>query len=592
VLAVLLALGLLPWARAAEAAPAPKACGSAFPAYAPKATASGSTVMGDLPIVMSDGVVLRADVTLPTGVQGAKGRFPVALTVTGYGKTSVIGAIGGASGLVSHGYATVVVDDRGTGASGGVWDSWGERTRADYGEIIDWITHQRWSDGRIGVTGASYMGITSLFVAATGKPAVKGVFAVVPMADAYRDIVLAGGELNSAFIPLWVGLVTGLGLQPTAPGESIYDHLHGLGQFQVPTIASAALGGDVAYDGSFWRQRSPIEAASKISAPTFIVGGLDDLFQRGEPMLYEALSKHTQSRLLLGPWSHVGGATGAGLPRDGVPPIGSLTLQWFDQHVKGIDAKAGCIPQVTQYVRGHERYESAPSWPVPGLSAQRWNLRGDGTLTTDRPGRTEGGRSYLSLPVTGLCSRSTAQWLIGLLDATPCATDNRIDEALSLTYTSAPFTRDTVINGPIEADLWITTQSNEAVVSVAISDVAPDGTSRGLTNGLLLATQRTVDRSRSRMLDGQSIQPWHPFTAGSKRRVDIGKPMLLRIEVFPTSAALAPGHRLRITVAPYDLPHALPPAGSALDSLLGTVTILSDAAHPSSVVLPIATTAK
>ena len=140
------------------------------------------------------------------------------------------------------------------------------------------------------------------------------MFAVVPMADAYRDIVLAGGELNSAFIPLWVGLVTGLGLQPTAPGESIYDHLHGLGQFQVPTIASAALGGDVAYDGSFWRQRSPIEAASKISAPTFIVGGLDDLFQRGEPMLYEALSKHTQSRLLLGPWSHVGGATGAGLP--------------------------------------------------------------------------------------------------------------------------------------------------------------------------------------------------------------------------------------------------------------------------------------
>jgi putative CocE/NonD family hydrolase len=592
-LALILAVGLLPLARPADAAPAAssatKACGTAFPRYAPRATASGSTLMGDVPIVMSDGVVLKADVTLPTGVTAAKGRYPVALTVTGYGKTSIIGAIGGASGLVSHGYATVVVDDRGTGASGGVWDSWGERTRDDYGELIDWITHQRWSDGRIGVTGASYMGISSLFVAATGKPAVKGVFAVVPMADAYRDIVLAGGELNTAFIPLWVGLVTGLALQPNAPGEAIADHLHGLAQFQVPTIASAALGGDVAYDGSFWRQRSPIEAVSKISAPTFVVGGLDDLFQRGEPLLYEALSKHTQSRLLLGPWSHVGGATGAGLPRDGVPDLGSLTLQWFDQHVKGLDAKADCIPQVTQYVRGHERNESTTTWPVPGLSAQRWNLRGDGTLTRSAPGRVEAARSYLSLPVNGLCSRSTAQWLIGLLDTTPCATDNRLDEVTALTYTSAPFTKDTVINGPIEADLWITTQSNEAVVSVAVSDVAPDGTSRGLTNGLLLATQRKVDPSRSRLLDGQSIQPWHPFTVGSKQRVDIGRPMKLPIEVFPTSAALAPGHRLRITVAPYDVPHALPPAGSALDSLLGTVTILNDATHPSSVVLPIVT---
>ena len=253
----------------------------------------------------------------------------------------------------------------------------------------------------------------------------------------------------------------------------------------------------------------------------------------------------------------------------------------------GLPAHAECIPPVTQYVRGHERYESASSWPVPGLTAARWNLRGTGGLTTQAPGAGEASRSFVELPVTGICSRSTAQWLIGLIDRTSCASDNRIDELTALTYTSEPFTKQSVINGPIEADLWVTTTSADAVVSVAVSDVAPDGTSRGLTNGLLLASNRAVDRSRSRLLDGQSIQPWHPFTDVARLPVTPGVPMLLPVEVFPTSAAILPGHRLRVSVAPFDVPHALPPLPGLLNTIAGTVHVLSDAAHPSSVVLPV-----
>lgn len=582
-LVVLAVAGLLPLVpRAADAAP--KACGTAFPTYGRTASASGSQLLADQQITMSDGTILRADVTLPTGT---KGPFPTALTITGYGKTSVISGIGGGSaGLVPYGYATVILDDRGTGSSGGVWDSWSARTQQDYREVLDWIVRQRWSDGRVGVTGGSYMGITSLFAAATEHPAVKSVFATVPMADSYRDIVLAGGQVNTAFIPMWMGLVTGLGLQPNAPTEALLDHVKGATQFQVPMLLGAAVGnGEVAFDSSFWQQRSPINAVDRIDVPTFIVGGLDDIFQRGEPMLYERLAKHTDARLILGPWTH--GTTGTGLPRDGVPSTNALLLQWFDQHVLGKAAKAECIPQVTQFVRGHERYESAPSWPVPGLAAQRWNLRGDGRLTTGAPGAREAGRSYTALPVTGVCTRSTNQWLIGILDATPCATDNRIDELTSLTYTSKPFTKETVINGPIEADVWITTQTKDAVVSVAVSDVAPDGSSRVLSNGLLLASHRAVDDSRSRFLDGRRIQPWHPFTVAARQSVQPGVPTLLPIEVFPTSAALRPGHRLRIVISPYDVPHALPPIGAALDLLVGQVTVLNDAAHPSSVTIPI-----
>ena len=589
--AVVLALALaatggLAWAPSAAAAPVQEAaCGSAFPRYARAPVTRASEVRRDRTIRLSDGVVLRADVTLP---RGRPGPFPVALTITGYGKGSPIGAVGGAgtSGLVSRGYATVVVDDRGTGASGGTWDSWGPRTQADYREVLDWIVDQPWSDGRIGVTGTSYMGITSLFAAATGHPAVKAVFATVPMGDAYRDIVLAGGEVNTAFVPLWMGLVTALGLTSAGSPATLVDHLLGVGQFQLPTLAQTALGGATAHDGPFWRQRSPIEVADRIHVPTFLVGGLDDLFQRGTPMLYERLADHTDARLLLGPWAHL--TTGAGLPRGGVPSLGTLQLQWFDEHVLGIDAGARCIPKVTQYVLGRERYESAPSWPVPGLRAERWHLRSTGGLTRGVPGPAEGSRAYLGLPVTGVCSRSTNQWLIGVLGGTSCGKSNQLDESIgSLTYTSRPLAEPLVLNGPIQADVWITTTNPEAVVSVAVSDVAPDGTSRGLTNGLLMARHRAVDPGRSRLLEGQSIQPWHPFTQEAVLPVVPGQPMLLPIEVFPTSAVLAPGHRLRITIAPYDVPHALPPLPGALGSVGGVTRVLSDAAHPSSVVLPV-----
>ena len=179
--------------------------------------------------------------------------------------------------------------------------------------------------------------------------------------------------------------------------------------------------------------------------------------------------------------------------------------------------------KVTQYVRGHERYESAPTWPVPGLTASRWYLHGTGGLDPAAPPAGAPGRSYLALPITGTCTRSTSQWLIGLVGP-PCATDNRIDEQLSLTYTSEPFaagagdqrTRSRSTSGSRPS-------SPMRIVSVAVSDVAPDGTSLGLSNGLLLASHRAVDPSRSRMLDGQSIQPWHPFTQDAVTAVTSGR---------------------------------------------------------------------
>src|SRR3546814_6694013 len=110
-----------------------------------------------------------------------------------------------------------------------------------------------------------------------------------------------------------------------------------------------------------------------------------------------------------------------------------------------------------------------------------------------------------------------------------------------LTYPSEPFGDSTYVNGPIQADLWLRPTTDEALVSVAVSDVAPDGTSRGLTNGLLSASHRAVDPERSRMLDGQSVQPWHPFGSVDVLPVVPGEAIHVPVEVFPTSAVIRPG---------------------------------------------------
>src|ERR1700712_918751 len=166
----------------------------------------------DVPITMADGTVLRANVTRPD----APGKFPVLVTQTPYGKDgAVILALGGgADALVQRGYVQVTVDVRGTGVSGGAWDSFGPSEQHDGYEIVEWAAAQSWSTGAVGLDGPSYMGLTQLYTAALRPPHLKAIFPVVPMADGYRDIVFSGGDVNVAFIPLWLGLVTAGGLVP------------------------------------------------------------------------------------------------------------------------------------------------------------------------------------------------------------------------------------------------------------------------------------------------------------------------------------------------------------------------------------------
>ncbi len=558
----------------------------------------GTAKLGGQKIVMRDGIELSAIVTLPADASGnpVTTPLPVILTQTGYNKSIPVIPASNAF-LVKHGYVHVSVDVRGTGMSGGEWEAFGAEEQADYEEVMDWAATQPWSNGTVGTWGASFMAITQLFTAAHQHPAHKAVFAIVPMADAYRDIVWSGGQLNAGFIPLWMGLVTALGalpaeVDPAAPGVIVEHLLSAVTNFQVPIILQSALGtGDYNYDTEFWRTRSPIEQADRIRIPTFIVGGLNDIFQRGEPLLYEALRKHTTAKLLLGPWQHVAGSMGQGLPRDGVPDLNHIALMWFDQYLKGMNVGAARVPNVTQYLYGEERYVTATDWPHPQARAERLYLRADKSLSRELPGAGEGSSTVLQQPLNGICSTSTSQWTAGLLGLLPlpCFQNNNLNEnpLFEIGFTTPAMTQDYYVNGPIQADVWISTTAADAGLLVRITDVSPDGSSREITNGILTASLRQVDTSRSRYMNGEMIQPWHPYTEASREAVGSGTPVLLPIEVFPSSFVIKQGHKLRVTVGASDFPHGLPPLADLADQLIGVLTIYSDAARPSSVVLPV-----
>ncbi len=573
---------------------------------------SSTVTRKDLAIPMSDGVVLRGDLTLPAGAGGnaAKGRFPVVVTITAYNKT-VLGNGAGATlagadpaYLVKRGYAQLTVDARGTGSSEGVWNAFDTREDKDAAEVMTWAHRQPWSNGRTAMTGASYMGISQVFAASGRPPGLKAIFPQVPAADTYRDVVASGGQVDSGFIPLWLGLVTATGLIPPAVGasdpqsgmETLAGRIGTATTFTGPTLVKAMAGGDTAYDGPFYAQRSPINVIDKVQVPTFLVGGEFDLFQRGTPMLFDRLRRNgVPTKMIIGPWDHLQGSSGADIGDAGYGSLAELQLRWFDHYVKGMKDRAlnRDIPPMTWFEQGTGAWRTGKNWLGRDRRASSWRLSGSavngspGALTQGRA--QDGTAQVLPLPVAGLCSRSTNQWTAGAMNQSPlpnpCLRDNRLNDQAGVTFDSEPVRRPVRFQGPINARLYVSSLGGDGMLSVAVEDVAPDGTVTRLTGGWQVISLRALDRRRSRYLDRQLVQPYHPFTKASEKPLPTGAVEPVDVEVFPTGASIQPGHRLRIAVQAFDVPH-LSPTVPQLPGTLTSITIHNSAAYPSRLTLP------
>src|SRR3954462_9342751 len=435
--------------------------------FAPVAQAAPVSIC-NAPIQMSDGLTMRANVFLPK----ADGRFPVVLTVTGYNKdtnnpfglncTSDSALNSGNTKLLDKGIGIMILDDRGTGASEGRWDSWGQRTQDDYSEVLDWIQAQKWSNGRVGMNGTSYMGITSFLATEqdqkrvrAGKPrAVQAVWANVPMADAYRDVTFHGGAVDAGFIPLWLGLTTShsdippstLVSDPASALDTYPGHLANTFQFAGAKLLSFTTGGDDAYDGPFYRLRSPVTRVASLRIPVAWAGGWGDILQRGEPLLYEEMANSPDKVWFQTPNYH-DSPDASVWAQMGIGTEEQVVRRWFDHWLKGKDNRIQNLPHVNLHTMGANRWQHPSTWPLPGTRYTRYHLDGgksgsshslnDGTLSTAKPDSPAGDLAPL-LPASSPCSRMTTQWTAGIAKPGSCQTDNSTYEASSLTYTTKP----------------------------------------------------------------------------------------------------------------------------------------------------------
>lgn len=574
---------------------------------APAAQAAPVSIC-NAPIKMSDGVTLRANVFLPK----PDARVPVVLTVTGYNKdtNNPLGLAGcssssaiasGNTKLLDEGIGIMLLDDRGTGSSEGRWDSWGRRTQDDYAEVLDWIQAQKWSDGKVGMNGTSYMGITSFLVTEQdqkrvreGKPrAVQAIWANVPMADAYRDVTFHGGSTDTGFMPLWLGLTSGLSDIP--PSNTLDDpatavpnyagHLQNNYDFAAAKLVDAATGGDSAYDGPFYRVRSPITHIKDVRVPTAIAGGWWDLFQRGEPLLYASLVNAPVKKIWMMPQYH-GGPDATTWNKQNVGDEQGFEAKWFDHWLNGADNDVASYPAVNLYTMGAEKWFHGSRWPAPDYTP--YYLDAGGKLGTTKPAAATSDTNPL-FPASSPCSRMTAQWTAGFASNQFCDTDNSTWEKTGLTYTTAPLSKDTELTGLVKADVWAElTSAKDASLVAVLSDVDPStGKSNQVTAGFLLASQRKVDKRKSTYAPGHVlIRPWHPFTRASQKPVEPGQPYRYQIEIYPTSQVFKKGHQIRLTIGTADTPATATPLPDMLNEL-GTITILHAPHYPSNVLLPV-----
>lgn len=596
------------------------------------------------------GQKLAVLVSVPADANGkpAPGVFPAILTQTAYridvgqllGTVSGTGntlLVGGQDKFMNRrGYISVAVDVLGSGMSSGEAQLLGAAEQEGYGAAVDWVTQQPWFNGQLGLAGTSYLGITSLLTAKQQHPAVKAVFAQVPMGDAYRGTVGTGGLLNAVFISKWLPLTHSLSVGNALAIQSNpqyadqiqaanQQHVASVDSWYLPTVGNSLAGktGYATDDGDFWAVRSPIEGVTRIKVPTFLVGSSSDIFQRDEPLLYEQLKNKVNTKLLVVKGSHVQAVLNASSGANnatakGAPGSASLMLQWFDQYLKGINTGAATLPNVTQFVEGYgilgtTRFARATDWPHPQMTPQRMYLRGDLSLSTQKPTSFEATHT-ISEPAAAVvtyaksdsgntvnasvtindgsdCSSSYVQWTLGMAGLLPkaCYSNSATVEKSqgAVIFQTPTLTSDLYLNGPIQADIWMTTTKSEAAVAVRVDAVDAFGIATPISTGLMSAAYRVVDPTRSRYVKGVMMQPWHPFTEASRLPVIPGQAMLVPVEVFPAAAVIRKGSKLRIAISASNQAQGVWPQPQQLNANGNISTILSGPNYPSSVVLPV-----
>ncbi len=247
-------------------------------------------------------------------------------------------------------------------------------------------------------------------------------------------------------------------------------------------------------------------------------------------------------QLILGPWDHstlgkeIEGGVNFG-PKARLD-VTEENLRWFDRFLKPSPAVKPDFPKVRYFLMGKNEWRTASDWPPPEARDAAFYLHSKGKANT----RQGNGSLASHLPTSTLKdvfeadprnpvpveppgddppSRSSMHRPV---DRT--ALQDREDV---LVYTGQPARRELVVAGSPRAELWVSSDTPDADWVVKVTILAPDGSARAVSEGILRSSFRESETNPS------PIEP--------------GRIYRMRIDLGHTAFVLAPGHALRVEIA-------------------------------------------
>ncbi len=557
-----------------------------------------------LSMTTRDGVRLDADVYRPEGTESE--RFPVLLMRQPYGRAIASTVVyAHPRWYAAQGYIVVIQDVRGRGSSEGEFRLFA--TEVDDGEdTVNWAASLPGSNGAVGMYGFSYQGMTQLYAAARRPAALKALCPAMLAYDLYNDWAYEGG----AFC-LQAGMAWALQLAAeTARLDGDVDAYGELAaaarnlpiQGDIPSQPGvlARLAPDSFYhdwvekckgDEAYWQGLVP--NLTDVDLPMLHIGGWFDPYLRGSLNLFHRVASDSSplrmqspQHLSVGPWGHLPwnrrvGALDFG--SEAASPMDRLQIRWFNQFLKGIDTELLAEQPVQLFEMGRNRWRGFDAWPgllnqsnsdaaaiyrleSNGLAAMREDggkltpvaeakVGGDPTAMEDvivhdpwRPVPSLGGHSAFP---NGPFERG--------------AIDGRSDV---VTYTTEPLEEEMAIAGDITLSIHCDSEAPSFDLCAVLSEVYADGRVFNVSQGYLRVTE------------------------ADKLAVDDA----YRLALQSTCIRIPQGHGLRLSISASCFPaYAVNPGTgqhpnvtAQIENQVITLRILTGAAAPSSLVLPLA----
>ncbi len=599
-------------------------------------------------ITMRDGTTLSVFVSLPGPVED--GPYPTLVNYSGYSPSEpgrvladavepfcgdypvLCDAPSHGAGLFGgiFGYASVGVNMRGTGCSGGAYDYFEPLQLLDGYDAIEIVAHQSWvKHNKVGMGGLSYPGISQLFVARTNPPGLAAITPMSVLADTATSTLAPGGIYNLGFALAWIDNVVDKALpyghkwltDLVNAGDTVCEE-NQLLHAQAVDGTEKALANPY-YTDEVAEPLDPSSWAGEIEVPVWLTGQWQDE-QTGPhfPALFDKFTGTDVARFTVTNGVHVDGFAPQALvewknfldlyvARE-VPVMGeqleSLLPIFFvaflgaevelpDDRLSGYETHAEALaayeaePPVRVIFETGARETSDPgapegtferhfeSWPIPSTVAHRLYMHGSGTLAPEpsadedsssdfHPDPTAGGRTTLP---SGSISDLQPKWVYP-----PLAEDKAI------AFIGAPLEEDLVMIGHGSVDLWLRSTAVDADLEVILTEVRPDGQESHVQSGWLRASQRALRD------DATELRPVKTHYEADVQPLVPGEWTQARVELMAFAHIFRAGSRLRLSV---DTP------GDSCASwhfilledveATDTHTIGHDAARPSSVALPV-----